>query len=73
VQGDHTVLLETWRPDFAGKQSKADVVITEPTIAGAFQTYADELWERISPRNRDKNYVIWWLRQQITILENSSN
>lgn len=48
-----------------------DVVITEPTIASACQQYFEILWGRISPRNRDKGYVIWWLERQLERLHGS--
>jgi len=41
------------------------LVITEETVAGAFNDYFLSLWEKITPKYRDKSYVISWLEEKI--------
>lgn len=65
VKGDHTILLETWSQRDEGDCVEIDLEITEPAIVGAFRGHFAEIWEGISPQNRAKEYVIWWLEQQI--------
>jgi len=65
VKREHGVVLDTWHSDDQGHQVEVDLFITEPTIVRAFWDYSEELWNRISPKNRAKDYVIWWLEQQL--------
>ncbi len=62
VMGDHTVLLE------AGIASNHEglLTITEGTIAAAFRSYAEDVWEQVAPHHQDKpGHVIPWLEDQI--------
>lgn len=62
VKGGSTVVMSTWNP---GENDKyINIAITEETVAGAFQDYFLEIWERITPEYRDKNYVISWFEDQ---------
>jgi hypothetical protein len=71
VVGGTQALVNTPARDADGRSASLDIAIVEPTIAAAFQLYFDSLWERISPRNRDKGYVIWWLERQLETLQAS--
>jgi hypothetical protein len=64
VGGTHA-LVNTQAYDGDGDRIPLEMIIDEPTLGAAFQHYFDSLWERISPRNRDKDYVIWWLERQL--------
>ena len=62
VKGGSTVVMSTWNP---GENDKyINIAITEETVAGAFQDYFLEIWERVTPEYRDKNYVISWFEDQ---------
>lgn len=69
VKRGHSVYLDIWRLDEENRQIEYDLYITEPTIVRAFWDYSEELWNRISPKNRAKDYVIWWLEQQLEKLK----
>jgi transposase-like protein len=51
-----------------GRTLHTGIVIAEPSLVGAFQSYFDDLWGRIAPRDKDKGYVIWWLERQLESL-----
>jgi transcriptional regulator with XRE-family HTH domain len=51
-----------------GRTLHTGIVIAEPSLVGAFQNYFDDLWERISHRDKDKGFVIWWLERQLESL-----
>lgn len=49
---------------------KVCLSIEEPMVVRAFDEYFNEIWEQISPINKEKTEVIRWLEKQISILEN---
>jgi hypothetical protein len=51
-----------------GRIVHAGLQIEESLLVAAFQQYFDDLWERVSPRNKHKDFVVWWLQQQIKAL-----
>lgn len=67
VVGDAAVLLETWKPGEQGEATDEELqlLITEPSIIHAYHEYGQELWQRIRPHNREREYVVWWLRQRL--------
>lgn len=68
--GDHTVLLESWRPTDSGtEEEEVDVEITEPSIVRAFQAYGQLLWNKVRPANRHKPTVIAWFEARVRELE----
>lgn len=69
VTGNNSVFLETWAPDEAGRPRAVSLHITEPTMAGGFREYFEEMWERIPYDNRDKAKVIARLERYIAELE----
>ena len=69
VTGNNSVFLETWAPDEAGHPRAISLHITEPTMAGGFRQYFEEMWERIPYDNRDKAKVIARLQRYIAELE----
>jgi hypothetical protein len=68
VLGDTRVLLNTWARGRDGHTVDINLAIDEPTLVAGFRAHFDQLWECIKPRNRDKDYVIWWLEQQLKII-----
>ena len=68
VKGDHAVFMEIRQTSDTGNEIKVYLAITEPLTVDAFRDYFEDLWERISPRNRDKGYVRSWLSQQMDLL-----
>lgn len=44
-------------------------VIYEPTIINAFKKYFMNIWDEISPLNKDKDSVISWLNKQIKSIQ----
>jgi hypothetical protein len=44
-------------------------IIEEPTVVKAFEENYLQLWESISPVNRDKEEIIGWLEKQIAVLK----
>lgn len=67
--GDHTVLLEVYRPTDRGVERQINMAVTESSIVRAFQDYADELWEKIAPDHRNKDWVIAELTKLVDRLE----
>lgn len=68
IKGTQSVIFETWRGE-KGHEKDITIEINEPTIVRAFWRYANGLWENISPLNKDKKYVIWWLERQIEVVK----
>ncbi len=66
--GDTRVLVNTWARGRDGHTVDINLAIDEPTLVAGFHAHFNQLWERIKPRNRDKEYVIWWLEQQVKII-----
>ncbi|AOZ91793.1 helix-turn-helix domain-containing protein [Paenibacillus crassostreae] len=64
IKGDHTVLIGVMPRNYDRDHVEL-LAITETTIVGAFQGYYEEIWERIHPLHRDKDFVISWLRDLI--------
>jgi len=63
VKEGSTTLLETWPVTSDAGVMHIHVAINSQAVAGAFASHFRNLWNRISPRNRDKSYVIWWLER----------
>lgn len=42
--------------------------INEGAISSTFRDYFIAAWERITPKFRDKKYIISWLEEKITLL-----
>jgi hypothetical protein len=68
VKGDHTAIIDVWYPfDVAQEKDEPGlfVAITEGTIAGSFKDYFLDLWEKITPKYKDKKYIISWLNERL--------
>jgi hypothetical protein len=60
IKGDHTMVMGVLPKN--DKDSNVELLaITEGTILSAFQEYFDDLWERINPLHKDKEFVIAWM------------
>jgi hypothetical protein len=68
VTGNTRALVNIRTLDAADRPVDVDIVIAESTISAAFQHYFELLWERIAPRNREKEFVISWLEQQLEMV-----
>lgn len=69
VKGENSVIMSLYSiSDEEYEKNPIYFSISEGTIAGSFKDYYNELWERITPRCKDKSYVIAWLKQQMTEL-----
>lgn len=64
VKGEHTVLLETTRPDDNGSRVEIDLMINEPTLVRGFRDAFEDIWGSIAPQFREKQEVLAWLRVQ---------
>jgi transcriptional regulator with XRE-family HTH domain len=61
IKGNHTVTIGIMPRDPAS--SKVELLaVMEGTMVSAFQVYFDDLWDRINPIHRDKEFVISWLK-----------
>lgn len=69
VKGGNTVVMSTW--DSKKKCRYVNLAITEETVAGAFHDYFLDIWDRITPKYRDKGYVISWFEDQANWFENN--
>jgi transcriptional regulator with XRE-family HTH domain len=61
IKGDHTVMIGIM-PRNASSSKVELLAVTEGTMVSAFQVYFDDLWDRINPIHRDKEFVISWLK-----------
>jgi hypothetical protein len=70
VKGEQSVFMSLHRvADMENSEETLMYVsISEGTIAASFKDYYNDLWERITPRCKDKSQVIEWLKRQMTIL-----
>ncbi len=69
VKGEHSVFMSLYSvTDIEYEENKMYISISEGTIASSFQDYYNEVWDRITPRCKDKAQVIAWLKQQMTVL-----
>lgn len=68
VKGDYSVDIAIASPK-EYKPSQEDkgavLVISEGTIAGSFRDYFYDLWEKILPKYRNKEYVIDWFEERL--------
>lgn len=64
VQGDK-LLLESWPRVGEGAANHLHIAVHEPSLAAAFMEHFKNVWARINPLNRDRDYVIWWFEQQL--------
>ena len=69
VVGADRVLINARTLTREGQPTDIEIVIDEPTIVAGCIAHFDQLWERIKPRNRDKEYVVWWLERQLESLQ----
>ena len=69
VKGSSTVVMTT--TDSKKENSLINLAITEETIASAFHDYFLDIWDRIIPKYRDKEYIISWLEEQAIWFENN--
>jgi hypothetical protein len=65
VVGADRVLINARTLDAHAEPMDIEIAIDEPTTVAGCLAHFDQLWERIMPRNRDKDYVIWWLERQL--------
>jgi transcriptional regulator with XRE-family HTH domain len=65
VIGGMRVFTNLHVPDSRSINFHSGIVIAEPSLVGAFQSYFDDLWERVALRDKDKGFVIWWLERQL--------
>lgn len=42
--------------------------VTEETVADAFDNYFLDMWNKITPRYRDKEFVISWLEEKLSYI-----
>lgn len=69
VKGEHSVFMSLYSiSDIEYEENLMYVSISEGTIASSFKDYYSDLWEKITPRCKDKTQVITWLKQQMTVL-----
>jgi transcriptional regulator with XRE-family HTH domain len=68
VKGDYAVTIDMWDTDINedGIATGKFLTITESTIAESFRNYYFDIWNRITPKYRDKNYIISWLEDQLS-------
>jgi hypothetical protein len=71
VKGTQGVQIETWLQTVGGESRHLHVAISESSIASAFQEHFQDVWNRVSARNRDKDYVKWWLERLVEPLRTS--
>lgn len=64
VQGDE-LLLESWPRIGDGAANHLHIAVHEPSIVTAFMEHFKNIWMRINPLNRDRDYAIWWLELQL--------
>ncbi len=67
VQGGE-LLLESWPRGGSGVANHLHIAVHESSIAAAFMEHFKNVWQRVKPVNRDKEYVTWWLEQQAALL-----
>lgn len=68
VKERQAVFLEVFNPP--NYIPKMHLSIEEPMVVRAFDEYFNEIWDQISPINKEKTEVIRWLEKQISILAN---
>ncbi|MCB2306005.1 hypothetical protein LGL08_05545 [Clostridium estertheticum] len=51
------------------ESSKHAIIIQEPMVVNAFEGYFKDIWEQISPIDKDKEEVIKWLAHQVDTLK----
>jgi hypothetical protein len=61
IKGDHTVMIGIMQKNAASAKVEL-LAVTEGTMVSAFQVYFDDLWDRINPIHRDKEFIITWLK-----------
>lgn len=69
VTDDDHVYIGTWGPDAAGQLIPVNLHISEPTVAQGFREHFDQMWEKIPPRNREREHVIQRLRRAMQTIE----
>ena len=63
VKGNHSVVMSPWY--LKKNYEYANFAINEETISSTFHDYYLDIWERIPPKNRDKRYILSWLKEQV--------
>ncbi|MCB2339636.1 hypothetical protein [Clostridium estertheticum] len=51
------------------ESSNHAIIIQEPMVVNAFEGYFKEIWEQISPIDKDKKEIIKWLAHQVDTLK----
>jgi hypothetical protein len=72
IKEDGNVIIEMWNPDATGlERSRRGLYlsISEKNLTNAFIDFYTEIWYRITPKYRDKSYVIQWFKKQLKSLE----
>jgi hypothetical protein len=72
IKEDGNVIIEMWYPDATGlERSRRGLYlsISEKNLTNAFIDFYTEIWYRITPKYRDKSYVIQWFKKQLKSLE----
>ena len=70
VKEGHNVVIEAWYWEEEEEKPKGpSLVITERVFVESFWKYSENLWNRISPQSKDKEWVKQWLRDQVGVLE----
>ncbi|MNW40310.1 hypothetical protein D3C74_174230 [compost metagenome] len=67
IKGNHTVAIGVL-PRSDARPKVELIAITEGTIVRAFQDYFDDIWERINPIYRDKQFVSSWIKDKLALL-----
>lgn len=69
VKEGQSVMIEAWNPLKSSPDSQ--ISIEEPMVIKAFEEYFKDIWEQISPVNKDKSENIKLLKKHIKLLEKS--
>ncbi|MGE0686746.1 MAG: helix-turn-helix domain-containing protein [Dehalococcoidia bacterium] len=71
VQGNE-LLLESWPRVASGEARHLHIAVHDSSVASAFMEHFKNVWARVTPLNRDRGYVVWWLEQQAQSLASYS-
>lgn len=72
VKEDYSVSLHIFKGNYFENSlpcNELTLHIKERTIASSFKDYFFDLWDKIPPIDKDKQYVIGWFEKQISILK----
>lgn len=68
VKGDYSVDIDIVYPkEYRDKSNEHGslLIINEGTVAGSFKDYFYDLWEKILPKYREKEFVIRWFEERL--------